>query len=300
MASSQRSYIGEGKIYIGPRSGGPLREVGQVKEFKLDVTEEVKELKNYQGGGGLADQVSWISKIEATLNFLSLSSKNLALAMRGENTDLGSGNAEKTVIAYAGGFLPLEGIGPSSVTVSIDPPAWSTTTAKAIGDIVKPGTGSNFYKVTAAGNTGGVEPTWPTDGSTVTDGTVTWKDMGPMLLVTDDFQIESAGIFIPEESTKIAVTGTPVKVNYTKSAGTMIQTLVNAASEYRVFFSGTNFARDGKPFSVDLFRAKFSPPKDLSFIGDDFAGLTLTASVLKDDTKTGSKISAFCEIKMEE
>ena len=65
-------------------------------------------------------------------------------------------------------------------------------------------------------------------------------------------------------------------------------------------FSGTNLARAGKPLAVDLFRVKFSPTKDLSFIGDDFSGLTLTASVLKDDTRQGTDISAFCEIKMVE
>ncbi|MBF0437462.1 MAG: hypothetical protein HQL77_19160 [Magnetococcales bacterium] len=245
--------------------------------------------------------MSWISKVEATLNFLSLSAKNLALAMRGSNTDLESGSASiKTYTAYAGGFLPLEGIGISGETVTVDPSAWASTTAKVVGDIVKPSAGTHFYRCTTAGTTGGTEPTWPVNGSTVTDGAVTWKDMGTMALTTAEYLVKSAGLFIPENSTKIATTGTPIKVGYTKTAGTTIQTLVKAAEEYRVFFSGTNFARAGKQFSVDLFRTKFSPAKDMSFIGDDFAGLTLTASVLKDDTRQGNDISAFCEIKMVE
>lgn len=301
MASSQWSLIGEGEIFLGLRSGGPLRAVGQVKEFKLEVSEETKEMKNYQGGGGLADQVSWISKVEATLNFLSLSAKNLALAMRGSNTDLVSGSASaKTYTAYAGGFLPLEGIGISGETVTIDPSAWTATTAKVVGDIVKPNAGTHFYKCSVAGSTGATEPTWVTNGGNVTDGSVTWKDMGEMALAATEYLVKSAGLFIPENSIKIATTGTPVKVAHTMSAGTSIQTLIKAAEEYRVFFSGTNFARAGKPFSVDLFRTKFSPAKDLSFIGDDFAGLTLTASILKDDSRQGNDISAFCEIKMAE
>lgn len=124
--------------------------------------------------------------------------------------------------------------------------------------------------------------------------------MGTMTLTTGEFQIKSAGIYIPEESTKIAASGTPVMIGYSKSAGTVIQTLIKAADEYRVVFAGTNFARAGKPLSVDLFRVKFSPTKDLSFIGDDFAGLTLTAAVLKDDTRQGVDISAFAEIRMVE
>ena len=299
--ASQWSLIGEGEIFLGLRSGGPLRAVGQVKEFKLEVSEETKELKNYQGGGGLADQVSWISKVEATFNFLSLSAKNLAMALRGGDVTLAPGTVSNQAhTAYAGGFIPLDGIGPSAVTVTVDPPAWMATTAKAVGEIVKPGTGTHFYQCSTAGTTGATEPTWPTDGSDVTDGTAAWTDMGTMALANTEFQVKSAGLFIPETSSKISPDGTPVKIGYSKSAGTVIQTLIKAADEYRVVFSGTNFARAGKPLSVDLFRVKFSPTKDLSFIGDDFAGLTLTAAVLKDDTRQGVDISAFAEIKMVE
>ncbi|MBF0424671.1 MAG: hypothetical protein HQL66_02470 [Magnetococcales bacterium] len=186
--ASQWSLIGEGEIFLGLCSGGPLRSAGQVKEFKLEVSEETKELKNYQGGGGLADQVSWISKVEASFHFLSLSAKNLAMALHGDNADLASGTvSNQSHTAYAGGFLPLDGIGPSAVTVTVDPPAWSATTAKAVGEIVKPGTGTHFYRCTEAGSTGATEPTWPTDGSTVTDGTVTWQDAGTMVLTTAEF-----------------------------------------------------------------------------------------------------------------
>ena len=38
----------------------------------------------------------------------------------------------------------------------------------------------HWYQATVAGTSGSAEPTWPTDGTTVTDGTVTWQDMGTM------------------------------------------------------------------------------------------------------------------------
>ena len=38
----------------------------------------------------------------------------------------------------------------------------------------------HWYEVESAGTSGGAEPTWPTDGSTVTDGTVVWRDKGAM------------------------------------------------------------------------------------------------------------------------
>lgn len=301
MAESQRSFIGEGVISIGLRAGGPLYPVGQVKEFKLNITEDTKELKNYQGGGGLADQVSWITKVEATIEFMSVSNKNLAMALRGGASALAAETVTgEAQTVYAGGFTPLSGIAPTLVSVTVDPIVWAALAPKVLGDIVKPATGANFYRCTVAGTTDVAAPTWPTDGSTVSDGTVTWQDMGTMVLATGEFDTMSAGVYIPDTSTKIAASGTPVKVGYTKSIGTIIQGLIKPADEYRVFFSGTNFARAGKALSADLFRAKFSPAKDLSFIGTDFMGLTLTASVLKDDTRQGTDISAFCEIKSED
>jgi hypothetical protein len=38
----------------------------------------------------------------------------------------------------------------------------------------------HWYECEQAGTTGSTEPTWPTDGSTVTDGTVIWRDKGVM------------------------------------------------------------------------------------------------------------------------
>jgi hypothetical protein len=57
---------------------------------------------------------------------------------------------------------------------------WAAATAYSVGDIVRPSTGNgHVYRCTAAGATGGTEPTWPTDiGATVTDGTVTWAECG--------------------------------------------------------------------------------------------------------------------------
>ncbi|MBF0165874.1 MAG: hypothetical protein HQM01_15440 [Magnetococcales bacterium] len=301
MSSTQWSLIGEGKIFIGLRSGGKMRHVGQVKEFKLEVSEETKELKNYEGGGGLADSVSFISKVEASFTFASLSTKNLAMALRGVDAPVTSTVvANQAQTAYAGGFVPLDGIGPTSVAVSVAPNAWQATTVYSIGALVKPSVGTHFYRCKSAGTTGAAEPTWKTDGTDTTDGTIIWQDMGTMALAAGEFEINSAGIYIPEGSAKISATGTPIQVSYTTTAGVSIQTLVSAGDEYRIIFAGTNFARAGKPLSVEMHRVKFSPPKDLSFIGDDFASLTLTGTVLKDDTRTGVDISAFCAIKMVE
>jgi hypothetical protein len=303
MSSNQVSLIGVGRIFIGLRSGGKLRFVGQVKEFKLEISEETKELKDYVNGGGLAESVSFISKVEASFNFASLSTQNLAMALRGvDDVTTAITKTDEAHTAYQGGLIPLSGVGPTSVGVTVDPPPWSATTAYAVGEIVKPTVGTHFYRCAVAGTSSGTEPVaWKTDGTQTSDGaTLKWDDMGTMALAITEYEITSAGLFVSEASSKIAATGTPVKVTYTTTAGSIIQTLVRSGEEYRIVFAGKNFARSGKPLSVDIFRAKFSPAKDLSLISDDFASLTLTASVLADDTKTGTDISTFCKIEMVE
>ncbi len=53
----------------------------------------------------------------------------------------------------------------------------ANTTAYAVGQEVWDGT--NIEICTVAGTSGGSPPTWPAIGSTVTDGTVTWFNLGP-------------------------------------------------------------------------------------------------------------------------
>ncbi len=55
--------------------------------------------------------------------------------------------------------------------------AWAGSTAYSIDDYVIPTTANGYYyRCTVAGTSGSSEPTWPTTiGSTVTDGSVTWR-----------------------------------------------------------------------------------------------------------------------------
>jgi len=57
---------------------------------------------------------------------------------------------------------------------------WVASQAYALGNLVSPGNG-HYYQCTAAGTSDAAPPTWPTDGSTVADGTATWQDMGTTL-----------------------------------------------------------------------------------------------------------------------
>jgi hypothetical protein len=58
--------------------------------------------------------------------------------------------------------------------------AWAASTAYSQNDLRRPLSVLNGhnYKCTTAGTSGGSQPTWPTDGSSVNDGTAVWADQG--------------------------------------------------------------------------------------------------------------------------
>ena len=60
------------------------------------------------------------------------------------------------------------------------PPDWAASTAYTAGQSISPPTANgHVYQCAVAGTSGATPPgSWPTDGSTFTDGGVTWKDMG--------------------------------------------------------------------------------------------------------------------------
>jgi len=76
------------------------------------------------------------------------------------------------------------------------PPAWQASTAYSVGQIISPNASNgHFYECTVAGTSGATSPSsWPTDGSTLTDGTVTWQDMGTQTTIaTEALTFDSSG-----------------------------------------------------------------------------------------------------------
>jgi hypothetical protein len=68
-------------------------------------------------------------------------------------------------------------------------PAWEASTAYTVDAVHEPTTANGYrYAVTVAGTSSASEPTWPTTiGDTVTDGGVTWENIGKLpLLMWDD------------------------------------------------------------------------------------------------------------------
>jgi hypothetical protein len=83
-----------------------------------------------------------------------------------------------TVTVTGGSYVAGQVLG-KILASAID--AWVTATAYSIGDLVKPTVANgHYYRCKAAGTSGAVQPTWPTDGTDVADGegNLVWTDKG--------------------------------------------------------------------------------------------------------------------------
>lgn len=82
--------------------------------------------------------------------------------------------------AVAAGTRVYTITGGYDLTVEVVAAAWVAATVRAVGALVKPTVANgHYYRCTVAGTShASTQPTWPTTGGTVTDGTATWIDAG--------------------------------------------------------------------------------------------------------------------------
>lgn len=79
---------------------------------------------------------------------------------------------QRYTVTYSGGYV-LPGTRWSPTTPFVDAGLAQATT---------PASNVNVFRAGGAGVTGSSEPTWPAVGSTVTDGSITWTNLGPRTL----------------------------------------------------------------------------------------------------------------------
>jgi len=242
---AEQSYIGKGKIFLGPSDGSAkARNVGNTSKLEMSISEDKKELPDYQNpGGGVANSISRVSAIDGSLAMHDLSPENMALAVFGAATAVVAGSVtDEPQTGYHDGLVRLDNL-------------------PDIGTIV------------------------------VTDntGTTTYT-------LDSDYTVNAAGI--EPLSTGSITDGEALLIDYTKAAGSVVQAVIDSGQEFTMTLVGLNEAQSGKAVVIDLFRVKFSPTQGLGFIGDDFAAIDLSMSVLKDTTKTGAGISQYFKVEM--
>lgn len=106
----------------------------------------------------------------------------------------------------------------------------------------------------------------------------------------DDYIIQAGGLFIPEDSD--IANGAVIKVSYHHGDHHMIEALTNSGYEFEASFRGYNEARS-KHFALDMWRLRFPPTQSLSWVGEQFATLQLSPSLLSDTSRPAGKSQFF-------
>lgn len=302
IVSSTRGFKGRAIVNVRPRSGlGRKFQLGNTTSITENTEVERTSRQNFQrSGGGELDVDEAITSITVEMVVDDIKPESIAIGMRGEYEKLLSQaiTGEKHP-AWAGervsfSYIPDPDV---AVTVSIDATAArENETDYPKGALVIDS--SAVYLAVVGGTTGSAAPTWPTDGGTETDGSVTWRHIGAAALTQDThFERTRQGVAFIAGANALFVDDEPlpIVVGYTRNPQYVIQNFVNSGAEFEIEVDGENAADNGAPSIVRYFRAKFSPSSGRNRVSSDFASMTLTATLLEDPTRTGTGKSKYME-----
>lgn len=117
-----QSYIGKGVVYLGLADDTDAkRDIGNASELVLSIEQETKEQMNYQtAGGGIADSISRITSVGASVTMLELQPENLALALRGTTSSTNTASiTDEAHTAYQGGFVMFDKTPDTSSSITV-------------------------------------------------------------------------------------------------------------------------------------------------------------------------------------
>lgn len=297
-------FSGQGSLYAAkrdPATGQPLGfiAVGNVPELSIDIEVTKFEHKESESGGRNLDlTLIKEKKGKFKIKMENITLENLAMGFYGTSSKVAGGTVVgESVKFYKGTRMPLKHPDVSAVTV--DAPAsvvYADTTVLALNALVHP-TVSNghYYKVTTAGTTGASEPTWPTNGSTVTSGTVVFTDMGVSTKTLGvDYTVDAKnGTLIFPATGSTTAEGEELSVGYTYAAYTNLEAFTQAVSPERwLRFEGLNTVDDSKVI-IDCYRAQFDPLTGYSLINEELAAIDMSGALLADTFITGAGVSKY-------
>jgi len=295
-------FLGSGDLYIDRltddgQSSGYL-SAGNAAKCEIGANAELKQLtgKGRTNYGQVLSTVSVQQPASLAITLNQIDKTNLAMAFLGdyETIAVTAGSvANEAVTALAAGKdleLSKRNITDGSVVVNRkdgeNAADWEAATAYALGDFVVPTTpNGHYYQCTTAGTSDASEPTWPTDGSTVTDGTVVWTDVGVIEAVEDaDYEINyRLGLFkILDGGDLIAGDELLVDFDYGAESGYKVKGSTKPTIKAMLMLDGKNLA-NGKTSIVKVYEAQLTPTSPVDFLSDEFTTLELTGTMITPD-----------------
>lgn len=307
LQSATRGYKGRGRFILKPVGGGRPFELGNVTGFteSIDVDRQSRQDFTAAAGGELdVDENVSSFTFEATCN--DITPRNIAAGFLANIEKIGAQSVSDEVVeSWSGtriGFRYLPDPDETlSVSISGDT-TWAAETAVAEGAVLVDA--DKAFIATTGGETSSTEPTWSSVSGTETDGGVTWQHIGPAdLTADDDYDRTAHGIRIKDAPANIAYPDdeamVPLKVTYERNPQYLIQALAASQQLFELRWEGLNSVDSGNPLHATYFRVKLSPTSGFQrHGGDDFAELTLSGTVLADETRTGAGLSKFVEMAM--
>lgn len=307
LQSTTRGYKGRGRFILKPIGGGRPFELGNVTSFTESIEVDRQSRPDFTtAAGGELDVDENVSSFtfEATCN--DITPRNIAAGFLANIERIGAKSVTDEVVESWSGtrvgcrYLPDPD---ETITVSVaEDTTWSATTAVAEGAILIDT--DNAYLATTGGETGATSPDWPTSNGTVEDGGVTWQHIGlATLSAGEDYDRTAHGVRIKDAPVNIAYpdeeTMVPLKITYERNPQYLINALTASQQLFELRWEGLNSVDGGNPLGSTYFRVKLSPTSGFQrHGGDDFAELTLSGTVLADESRTGAGLSKFSEMAM--
>ena len=122
MATQTYSYLGKGMIYLRNRTqGGGLLPVGNCSALELSAETDTITQPDYTSpGGGNANEIQRVGDVGMNMTMLELRPSNLAMALRGNATEVvGTSVTEEAHTAFPGALVALDHIPDPGETLSV-------------------------------------------------------------------------------------------------------------------------------------------------------------------------------------
>jgi hypothetical protein len=258
-------------------------------DTKISVDLEEIDLPNTGSrGGGKWKKATRANAINLEFNNTDFHTYIVERIMKADATALVTASqTDEELTALAGKIVPtafaIDNDTGVTNTMASNAGTWAATTAYVVGDWLLD-SNTHMQKCTTAGTSDASEPTWKTDGTTVTDGTAVWTDMG--LFTATDYTAYTVGVHFGSDFPE----GAPVKFTYESRAGDVVELATNTTRKSEILIDGLN-EEDNTPVSGRFYIVDLSTSELPLNPENQYAQSPVVGSVLVDSTIATNKSS---------